>query len=63
MSAGEVQPVDGASPPVVFSRWMKVVFANTLPPAAPFSTPTFVTLSQGMALGETTAELPDFTSP
>src|SRR2546423_6684701 len=67
MSVDEAQPVDGASPPEVFSRWMKVVSASASPPVGPLSAPTTVTRSQAMAFGATKAEsdeeLPALTWP
>src|SRR6266568_2054473 len=55
----ELQPVDGASPPVVFSRWTKVVFVSVSPPVGPFWTPTSSSRSQATALLSTvTAPLP-----
>ena len=39
MSAVERQPVEGATPPWVLSRWMKVVFVSLSPPVVPVSTP------------------------
>src|SRR5882762_1050758 len=56
-----------ATPPEVFSRWMKVVFVRVSPPVGPFSVLATVTLSQGMAFGATKArseeESPVFTKP
>src|SRR6266508_1071208 len=54
----ELQPVDGASPPVVFSRWTKVVFASLSPPVGPFWCPTASSRSQAIAfLSTVTAPL------
>src|SRR5207302_11436636 len=64
---GELQPFDGATPPEVFNRWMKVVSDSVSPPVGPLSAPTTVTKSQAMAFGATKAgseeELPGFTWP
>ena len=51
MSAGELQPVVGATPPTVFTRWMKVVTVNLSPPVGPACVPFFSTSNQGMAFG------------
>ena len=34
-SVYKVQPVDGATPPEMFSRWMKVVAVSLWPPVGP----------------------------
>src|SRR5438067_8461775 len=46
MSADEVQPVAGATPPWVLSRWTKVTSASLSPPIGPMPFPTAVNLSQ-----------------
>src|SRR5512141_2758584 len=40
-------PMDGATPPDVFSRWMKVTFESTSPPSGPASAPVLWRTSQG----------------
>src|SRR5678815_5806057 len=54
-SDGCEQPVAGASPPYVFTRWMKVVRVSRSPPVAPACTPIFSSSSQGTELGRTKA--------
>ena len=44
-----MQSSDGATPPEVFSRWMKVVAANVPPPVGPTYTPAIGSSSQAMA--------------
>src|SRR5262245_52827390 len=56
MSAGELQPVDGATPPDVFTRWTKVVGVSLSPPVGPSSIPTFTSRSQATAPRATKAE-------
>jgi hypothetical protein len=46
----EVQPIDGATPPEVFTRWMKVVADSVLPPVGPSCTPASGSRSQGIGL-------------
>src|SRR5437870_399489 len=53
MSAKVLQPVEGATPPAVFSRWMNLVFVRMSPPSGPFWDPVAVTLSQAMAWSAT----------
>src|SRR5829696_5250914 len=53
MSVGRLQPSEGATPPVVFNRWMNVVSYNVLPPVGPSDLPTASTRSQGIAPGAT----------
>src|SRR5512139_3370646 len=47
--AGSEQPVDGASPPTVFTRWTKVVFVRVSPPVGPSLAPDTVSRSQATA--------------
>src|SRR5262245_3736719 len=47
------QPVDGATPPTVFTRWMNVVAASVLPPVGPRSVPTVCKRTQATAPGST----------
>src|SRR4051812_48229879 len=53
MSDACVQPSGGATPPNVFTRWMKVVRVNLRPPVGPAWTPACFTRSHGMAFGRT----------
>src|SRR5574341_864120 len=48
-SANEAQPVEGARPPWVFSRWTKLVSESLSPPVGPSSRPTALSLSQATA--------------
>jgi hypothetical protein len=48
-----VQPVVGARPSDVFSRWMKVVFVNLSPPSGPSWVPSVSSRSQATAPGAT----------
>src|SRR4030095_2510019 len=52
-SVDKVQSVDGATPPEVFSRWMKVVAVSVWPPVGPSWAPATGSRSQGMAPGAT----------
>ena len=54
-SVDKVQPVDGATPPEVFSRWMKVVTVSLSPPVGPSWAPTTSSRSQAIAPGSTKA--------
>jgi hypothetical protein len=54
-SVGREQPVEGATPPEVFSRWMKVVAVSVSPPVGPSWAPATGSRSQGMASGATKA--------
>src|SRR6185295_1032574 len=54
-SVGRLQPVDGARPPTVFTRWMNVVSNRVLPPVGPSALPTTSSRTQGIAVGETVA--------
>ena len=49
MSVGMLQPVGGADPPTVFTRWINVVRDSVLPPVGPTCFPTVCNLTQGMA--------------
>src|SRR5215468_9123670 len=53
MSACELQPDDGANPPAVFNRCMKVVFVSSSPPVGPAKVPTALTRSQAIEPGLT----------
>src|SRR5262245_45971789 len=55
MSVDTPQPVEGAAPPTVFNRWMKVVLVSLSPPVGPAWAPTSFTCtrSQGIAPGVT----------
>src|SRR5581483_3034231 len=53
MSADEVHPVAGATPPWVLSRSTKVTLASLSPPFGPTAFPTAVNLSQATAFGAT----------
>src|SRR3977135_3789816 len=46
-----VQAVEGASPPTVFTRWMKVVSDRSSPPVGPSWAPTTFSNNQGIAFG------------
>src|SRR4030042_1951156 len=48
-SASWEQPLDGATPPEVFSRWMKVVCDSVSSPLGPSWAPTTVSRSQATA--------------
>src|SRR5512143_3852584 len=48
-SANWVQPVDGATPPEVFTRWTKVVCDSVSSPLGPSLAPTTVSRSQATA--------------
>src|SRR5512144_719896 len=48
-SANESQPVDGASPPEVFTRWTKVVGVSLLLPIGPLCDPTTCSKTQATA--------------
>src|SRR5262249_61778215 len=48
-----LQPVEGAMPPDVFSRWMKVVCVRKAPSVGPRPVPTTVSSNQGIAPGAT----------
>src|SRR6185369_11407129 len=52
-SDGCEQPVAGASPPYVFTRWMNVVRVSRSPPVGPSCTPTFSSNSHGTEFGRT----------
>ena len=62
---GELQSVAGATPPTVFTRWMKVVTVSLPPPVGPAWVPFFSTRSQGMAFSLTNARSKEksFTRP
>src|SRR5262249_30020625 len=49
----EVQALDGASPPEVWTRWMKVVGVSVSPPFGPSWAPAAGSRSQGMASSAT----------
>src|SRR5438874_2190911 len=53
MSFMEVHSSDGATPPEVFSRWIKVVIVSVSPPVGPTWTPAIGSRSQAMASGAT----------
>src|SRR5262245_19793893 len=56
MFPGSLQPVEGATPPEVFSRWRKVLCVRKAPPKGPRSTPTTWSSNQGIAPGATKFE-------
>src|SRR5882724_1494961 len=47
--SGWLQPVEGTTPPEVFSRWTKVVCARISPPVGPSCDPTAWSNNQGIA--------------
>src|SRR4030095_2113785 len=49
------QPVDGARPPRVFTRWTNVVSESVVPPVGPTRDPTLTNFTQGIAFGSTVA--------
>jgi len=51
-----LQPTRGDSPPEVFRRWIKVVFARMSPPLGPRCVPTAWSSNQGIALEATNLE-------
>src|SRR4029453_9442121 len=53
MSVDTEQPVMGAIPPEVFSRWIKAVRVSLAPPVGPCCSPTTSRRSQGTASGAT----------
>src|SRR5262245_55964184 len=53
MSVGSLQPFDGAAPPTVFNRCMKVVLVSLSPPVGPACAPITPARSQGIAPGVT----------
>ena len=55
MSDASAQPVAGARPPDVFTRWMAVVCDSRSPDVGPVCLPTVRSRNHGMALGSTYA--------
>src|SRR3954447_12181495 len=63
----DAHPVDGATPPDVFTRWMNAVLVRVSPPVGPSSVPTTLSKTQAIAPGLTKAgsdeALPGFAWP